>query len=603
MNTRARNSERLGESYPKKPLSWLGLSVILVLCVAALISLSRALGVELIDDSYIFLRYARNLAEGHGPVFNVGGERVEGFSSPLWMLLLGAAGVVSAASGVASASGFAAAGGSTADFEWIASTLGLCCGAGVIVVLLLGVRSVSQGRLGGSLALPDTLVLGLGVATCPALVFWSASGMDAALFTLLVSACLISVLRDRENHGEGARNLAGSLPGPSLRSGPASPEAPGLSVRTAVLLATATLTRPEGVLLAVCAGAFFLYERRCVRVLVGYGVAVALMLLARYSYFGAWVPNTYHAKVTFDWARRFSDGFHYLATAVQTNLPLILALMVVLLIAWRQRKKWRRDEGTKGRSGRAVHSVPPSLRAYVPFVLFLGGWTFLWLAYVIYVGGDNFSMFRFLLPIMPALFLLLAEGWALVSPALRPAARYTALASLVLAFASSHILTYRSQAEFYYGDARLAQSWKKVGRWLNENTPADTVVATVVPGAFGYFGRRTTIDMLGLTDRTVARDGGVYPKAVHGHARYHTDYIFERQPDIVLYHTSGRFDYPRYADPQAISLAHGYALYEFVTDPRCRERYRYETVTLDDGTVIEMQRKRAAGVAPTVVLR
>ena len=39
------------------------------------------------DDAFISLRYAANLLAGHGLVFNPG-ERVEGFTSPLWTLLL-----------------------------------------------------------------------------------------------------------------------------------------------------------------------------------------------------------------------------------------------------------------------------------------------------------------------------------------------------------------------------------------------------------------------------------------------------------------------------------------------------------------------------------
>jgi hypothetical protein len=39
------------------------------------------------DDAFISFRYAENLVEGRGLVFNPG-ERVEGFSNPLWTLLL-----------------------------------------------------------------------------------------------------------------------------------------------------------------------------------------------------------------------------------------------------------------------------------------------------------------------------------------------------------------------------------------------------------------------------------------------------------------------------------------------------------------------------------
>jgi arabinofuranosyltransferase len=39
------------------------------------------------DDAFISFRYAQNLANGHGLVFNVG-ERVEGYSNFLWTLLM-----------------------------------------------------------------------------------------------------------------------------------------------------------------------------------------------------------------------------------------------------------------------------------------------------------------------------------------------------------------------------------------------------------------------------------------------------------------------------------------------------------------------------------
>ena len=43
----------------------------------------------LCDDAFISFRYARNLLEGHGLVFNPG-ERVEGYTNLLWVLELAA---------------------------------------------------------------------------------------------------------------------------------------------------------------------------------------------------------------------------------------------------------------------------------------------------------------------------------------------------------------------------------------------------------------------------------------------------------------------------------------------------------------------------------
>src|SRR6185503_6975999 len=57
--------------------------------VAALMVLLRPLT---LDDAYITFRYARHLAEGYGlGAWNHTGEHVEGYSSLLWTLLLGAA--------------------------------------------------------------------------------------------------------------------------------------------------------------------------------------------------------------------------------------------------------------------------------------------------------------------------------------------------------------------------------------------------------------------------------------------------------------------------------------------------------------------------------
>ena len=42
------------------------------------------------EDAYITYRFAKNLAEGNGPVFNAG-DRVEGYSNFLWMALISGA--------------------------------------------------------------------------------------------------------------------------------------------------------------------------------------------------------------------------------------------------------------------------------------------------------------------------------------------------------------------------------------------------------------------------------------------------------------------------------------------------------------------------------
>ncbi|MHC4066890.1 MAG: hypothetical protein ACYSUI_20630, partial [Planctomycetota bacterium] len=54
----------------------------------ALLLLHAAAYTFLTDDAFISFRYARNLSEGLGLVFNPGFERVEGYSNFLWVVLL-----------------------------------------------------------------------------------------------------------------------------------------------------------------------------------------------------------------------------------------------------------------------------------------------------------------------------------------------------------------------------------------------------------------------------------------------------------------------------------------------------------------------------------
>ena len=62
--------------------------LILYLCCCLLHVVAVAFFFDVvIDDAYISARYAENLVAGHGLTFNPG-ERVEGFSHPLFVLLI-----------------------------------------------------------------------------------------------------------------------------------------------------------------------------------------------------------------------------------------------------------------------------------------------------------------------------------------------------------------------------------------------------------------------------------------------------------------------------------------------------------------------------------
>lgn len=111
------------------------------------------------EDSYITLRYARNLYEGHGPVFNIG-DRINAMTSP-WHVLF-------------SAVLFAF----TDHVDLLNKALGL-------VYLLLSAWMVSL-PFAGNVAL-RLLVAALASASASA-VLWAVGGLETPLLMALVSA-------------------------------------------------------------------------------------------------------------------------------------------------------------------------------------------------------------------------------------------------------------------------------------------------------------------------------------------------------------------------------------------------------------------------------
>lgn len=233
-----------------------------------------------VDDAYITFRYASNLAAGFGPVFNPG-ERVEGYSSPSWMLLSAAA----IAAGI--------------DPVPVAKWAGLAAAAALVLALDRGLRrsgTVPWGAALAAFALGSSFTLGI----------WSVAGMETAVYALFFF-CGLAALAREDDAVRGSR--AGSA-----------------------WLAAAALTRPEGLAFWL-AGA--LVRPRLLRVYAAPGLALTLHLGWRLFYYGAPLPNTYYAK-TGGGVRMWLQGLHGLAgfAATAPHMFWLLAAAAGLAIAW-----------------------------------------------------------------------------------------------------------------------------------------------------------------------------------------------------------------------------------------------------------------------------
>lgn len=219
-----------------------------------------------IDDAYISFRYARNLCEGAGLVFNIG-ERIEGFSNFSWV------GISSIGLSIG------------CDPALFAKLVGLASGIGSILCTY---------RCFNHFAERDSTLFKLAapllIATSTFICYWTFSGMETTFFGFLLILGICLNLRETE------------------ASHPAS----------AWILGLACLTRPEGLgLVLVYLGVIDLQRAGRKELLTPYnlklhgilGAMVAAYFGFRLIYYGDWVPNTFYARM----ALPFQDkNFAYL---------------------------------------------------------------------------------------------------------------------------------------------------------------------------------------------------------------------------------------------------------------------------------------------------
>ena len=496
--------------------------VVIVLAVASLFSLTAlAVGAGIVDDTYIFLRYARNILEGAGPVFN-DGERVEGYSSPLWLVVLTAAIRLSS------------------DPVRGAVAAGAVCG--ILLVAAVALWDRRQTPWSGVLA-------ALFLACNPSVVFWSFTGMDTALFTLWI--VLAVLFFERELTAERAPVVTGAL------------------------VALAAITRLDGVWVLPLMIAFLVRSRGITARFTSHLTVLVLPtvvvlgthLLWRHSYYGAWLPNTFAAKVDVPGQVLLAHGARYLALAAVTYAPALAALLLL----------FRRPAFAKAPAGTAVQ---PRIQTGV--VTLSAAWVAI---YALVAGGDHFQLFRFLLP-----------GIALVSLAAgRLAARMIVsgqltpwLAAAIVVGSNAFVLV-SPQSAAARSEVQQARAWADTGRWCAATLPPGSLASMVV-GAIPFYCDRPTVDLLGLVDRHIATNGKVFTAAPPGHQKYDTDYVLEKRPSYIFFLSSGMPEEPLFKtveDRRRWLDAKGHALEDLSTDPRTLQLYDYRAERLANGRFVE----------------
>lgn len=428
-----------------------------------------------LDDSWIHAQYARTLVEGR-PFEYVPGQPSIGTTSVLYDVLWAGAVLV------------------TGEYVRTAYALNflLTVGAGLLLVVLL-----RHYRLPPLVAAAGAALILAGFPFP-----WSTlSGMETALATFLTTAALVA-------HVVWAR------------------QGGGRSIVAPILMALAAMARPENLILFPLAEVdrLLLYwrsrDKTSIKPSLGrFAMRAAVFLLAlspylllNYAVHGAPVPNTYQAKVgrLGLGAKLHAEGLAALPDRLQKawevprdsigfiadhdNLPLLPLAGVGVVFALIQWLRRREDRDT-----------------IFPLLVFLGTSAA--------VGLVTMGLFfpgqaqRYLVQWIPLLLVYGILGLHLIATfvaGLVPASRHIVYGIIILigvGLSTGWIVgQYPEQRRYFVNSvSNINDMQVALGKWIDQNTPPDAIIATNDIGAIAFFGDRPIVDTIGLIDPEIVR--------------------------------------------------------------------------------------------------
>jgi hypothetical protein len=433
------------------PFKWSDALLLLIAVVMVALYVATANGGFPLDDSWIHQVYGRNLGQ-QGEWAFVRGVPSAASTSPLYTVLLAVGYKLNIAYPLwTHALGVIAL--------WIAAMVGA----------RMAERLLPQPRLSG-------LIVGLTLALAWHLIWAAASGMETMLFSMWMLVLIALAWRELDGHA------------PTTRS---------VSVRGALFgacAALATLTRPEGVVLAGLIGLLMLAARPqsswqatlvwCIGAAIGFLIFVAPYLVYNLRLTGGLLPDTAAAKQA---ENAPLLAVSYPARIINMLFPLVAGGQVLLvpgIIYWVitlvKRLRHKRTE---------LWYLLPLLWGVVLIALYAARLP------APYQHG------RYVIPALPALILVGAAGTLQLVVSARQSLGGRVLSRALAASAGLSFLYFALIAGpvVYRQDVTIIdQEMVAAAHWIQANISPDQLLAVHDIGAVGYFAPRPILDLAGL---------------------------------------------------------------------------------------------------------
>lgn len=440
-----------------------------------------------VDDTYIFLRFARNIVNGHGIVWNIGEEPIAGFTSNIYLIIC-----------------------TLLTFFFANPILSLQL-FNIILAIIGTIYLLKWYSLINPELEKENFLVTLIIILSPAFQYWMISGMDALLNVVALVFYIYFITK--------------------------SPESSKNHFLSGLFISVLTLIRPEFIFLILYQSAYLIVKKskatNLTYMFLGFGILLIPFYLAYYLYFGSVLPNTYYAK-TGGGIYQILGGLDYLYISAKRMFGKASIVLLLIIILGFSLSILRRHFYVLGIAlsiiiitvikGGDHFILGRFLLPAIPLVFIL-------LPSFLDNSFSKISKYNNKNPYYTLIFFVIiivnSTNYFYQKQFYRVIGK-----PLVFKFDYSEKTPY-----FSYLIPEWTDQFIVIGKKLKVICKPTESLAVVPIGAIGYFSELTIIDMVGLVDKNIANtkyDLKLLETWKPGHERGNGSYVLSRKPDYIL---------------------------------------------------------------------
>ena len=477
----------------------------------------------LFDDQMISMRYAKNLADGFGLVWNPGELPVEGYSNLLWVLIMSVVHLFNIPDNLVSLP--------VQFIGAVCHTLAIILAGKIAMIFSNGDRRVK-------------ILSMIFTAFYLPIITWALQGTETSLITVLLLFAIYILF------SPGINNIKALLPAVIL-----------LGLRPDMITYYAIIT--------VYAIIVSKNRRKDVSLWLSTGILVLILLLAfRFSYYGELFPNTYYLKMTgYPFVSRLLRGLAYSFKFILLFNPIIFLLPFFFYRKYRDRRQ------------AGLLLTLPIVQIF--YSIYVGGDAWEW-----WGGSNRFlspAIPGFFIVLSVALnyysekiinfiqkfnhFQNNKKSSVYLAKLFIPALSLAVLLNVNMSDGPESLMDFIfARPTIHFQDNRnCIELALATNRMADNNTVVDIVNAGIIP----YFCHARFHDMLGKNDKRIAKMEAVrngcrifMPESIPGHNKYDYHYsIKEISPDIILQFWHDRESAQEYLRDYSLIFLKGFPVY------------------------------------------